>query len=337
MFEKLQRKWKVNGTSVLLILTTFALGGSFCGILGRKIMELTGMEKGVAWVVLYIVILTIIWPLCVLLVSIPLGQFKFFKKYINKIFKRFSGTSNPNADSRETDLQDFSPGIKNLSSAKLRNEELGLHKVMDIAVQKNITRIAIFASGTGSNAKKIIEHFKNNDLVKIVLVVCNNPEAGVFQIAKAAGIDSLLIERERFFRGDGYIPELTKYPIDLIILAGFLWKVPSPVLKAWPASIINIHPALLPKYGGKGMYGLRVHEAVLANKDKESGISIHYVDDVYDNGEIIRQVSCPVSETDTPESLAQKIHELEHQHYPKVIEEVIKAKKALNKTAVNHF
>jgi formyltetrahydrofolate-dependent phosphoribosylglycinamide formyltransferase len=337
MFKKLQRKWKVNGISVLLILTTFALGGSVCGIVGRKIMELTGMEKGVTWVILYIIILTIIWPLCVLIVSIPLGQFSFFKKYINKIFNRFSGSSNNINHQPVNDGQDSSPGSKKLSSAQLINKEQSLQPVMDDAGQKNIIRIAIFASGTGSNAKKIIEYFKNNDLVKIVLVVCNNPQAGVLQIAKTAGIDSLLIEKERFFKEDGYVPELTKYHIDQIILAGFLWKIPSPLLKAWPASIINIHPALLPKYGGKGMYGLHVHEAVIANKDKESGISIHYVDDVYDNGEIIRQVSCPVSDTDTPESLALKIHELEHEHYSRVIEEVIKAKKALNKTAVNHF
>jgi formyltetrahydrofolate-dependent phosphoribosylglycinamide formyltransferase len=337
MFEKLQRKWKVNGISVLLILTTFALGGSACGILGRKIMGLTGMEKGAAWVMIYIIILTIIWPICVLLVSIPLGQFNFFKKYIAKIFKRFSGTSNKISHLQENDDQDFSAARKKGSSDPLKNTELSVHPVMDNAGEKNITRIAIFASGTGSNAKKIIEYFKNNEQVKIVLVVCNKPQAGVLQIAKTAGIDSLLIERERFFKGDGYIPELNRFRVDDIILAGFLWKIPSSLLNAWPASIINIHPALLPKYGGKGMYGLRVHEAVIAHKDKESGISIHYVDDVYDNGEIIRQVTCPVSETDTPESLAQKIHELEHQHYPRVIEEVIKAKKALNKTAINHF
>ncbi|HSN60320.1 MAG TPA: formyltransferase family protein, partial [Ferruginibacter sp.] len=132
------------------------------------------------------------------------------------------------------------------------------------------------------------------------------------------------------------ITVLERYQVNLVILAGFLWKIPSPILKAWPSSVINIHPALLPKYGGKGMYGVHVHEAVIANKEKESGISIHYVDDIYDNGEIISQARCPITETDTPESLAEKIHELEHRYYPAVIEEVIKAKTTLNKAMVHH-
>lgn len=318
MFEKLQRKWKVNGIDLVLILTTFALGGSICGIAGRKIMELTGIDKGVTWVITYILILTIIWPLCVLLTSIPLGQFTFFKKYIYKIFNRFKGKDVNN------NMHEAIPKPKETYMSALPEKER--------ATTNNITRLAIFASGAGSNAKKIIGYFENNPSVKIVLIVCNKPGAGVLQIAKDHHIETLIIERERFFNGDGYCPVLKQHHVSLIILAGFLWKIPSALLKAWPASIINIHPALLPKYGGKGMYGAKVHEAVIANKETESGISIHYVDDVYDNGEIISQVRCPVTEIDTPESLAEKIHELEHLHYPAVIEAVIKAKTTLNKS-----
>ena len=321
MFEKLQRKWKVNGIDLVLILSTFALGGSICGIAGRKIMELTGIEKGVTWIITYIIILTIIWPLCVLLTSIPLGQFTFFKKYIYKIFNRFNRKDFDNKIQAATPIPE-----KTFRSAL--PEKKG-------DTTNHITTLAIFASGAGSNAKKIIGYFENNPTVKIALIVCNKPGAGVLQIAKAHHIETLIIERERFFNGDGYCPVLKQQQVSLIILAGFLWKIPSALLKEWPASIINIHPALLPKYGGKGMYGAKVHEAVIANKEKESGISIHYVDDIYDNGEIISQVRCQVTETDTPQMLAEKIHALEHQHYPAVIEEVIKAKNTLNKSMVH--
>lgn len=297
MFQRLQQKWKVNGLNLLLILITFALGGSLCGILGRKILGWLHLEKGAVWVLAYIITMTLIWPLCVLFVSIFLGQFSFFKKYIAKILRRFSGSANK--------------GQTELAGSEYR--------------------LAIFASGAGSNAARIIQYFKNDATVKVALVVCNKPAAGVLDIARQWKVESLIIERERFFNGDGYVPNLQQHRITHIILAGFLWKVPGSLLQQWPDAIVNIHPALLPKYGGKGMYGAHVHEAVIANGEKESGITIHCVDEVYDNGDILLQVRCPVDETETPLSLAEKIHQLEHQHYPAAIEQFLKGKKALNK------
>ena len=283
MLEKLQQRWKVNGVNLILIIFTFALGGSLCGIAGRKIMELTLIEKGIIWILAYILLITLLWPLCVILISIPLGQFSFFKKYIYKIWTKITG-----------------------------------NKTADIPL------IAIFASGAGSNAQKIINYFNTNNTAKIELVVCNKEGAGVLDIAKKYTIDTLLIEKDKFFNTDIYIRELQKRGIRLIVLAGFLWKVPSLLINAYPNRIVNIHPALLPKYGGKGMYGNRVHEAVIAAGDKESGITIHYVDELYDHGNIIFQATCKIDEKDTPGSLAQKIHLLEHQHYPTVIDKILK-------------
>lgn len=191
-------------------------------------------------------------------------------------------------------------------------------------------RIAIFASGAGTNAEKIIQHFtlqKNRGVsIEVALIVCNKPNAGVLQIATENKISTLIIEKETFFRTDAYINELKNAQIDCIVLAGFLWKIPSQLVAAYPNAIINIHPALLPKYGGKGMYGNIVHQTVIDNKEKQSGITIHYVDDLYDNGSIIFQAQCDVSENDTLETLATKVHFLEHTHYPRVIEEVILGK-----------
>ena len=148
-------------------------------------------------------------------------------------------------------------------------------------MKTEIIRIAIFASGAGSNAKKIIEHFKHSAEIEVALVVCNKPGAGVLNIATSYHIPALLIEKEQFFRGDGYLGELLTHGVSFIVLAGFLWKIPPMLINAFPGRIINIHPALLPKYGGKGMYGSKVHEAVLAAGEKESGITIHYVDELY--------------------------------------------------------
>ena len=189
----------------------------------------------------------------------------------------------------------------------------------------NLKHLVIFASGAGSNAQQIINYFKNSALAKIELIVSNKPGAGVIGIAEKENIPVLLIEKERFFRGDGYLTELQKRTTDLIILAGFLWKIPQVLIDAFPRRIINIHPALLPKYGGKGMYGQYVHEAILNAGEVESGITIHYVDEHYDNGDIIFQTACPVLDGDTPEDLAHRIHQLEHLHYPMVIEEILKA------------
>lgn len=142
-------------------------------------------------------------------------------------------------------------------------------------------------------------------------------------IAEKENIPVLLIEKEKFFRGDAYLPDLKQKKIDWIVLAGFLWKIPSALIHAYPRRVINIHPALLPKYGGKGMYGSSVHAAVIAAGEKESGITIHYVDEHYDNGDTIFQITCPVLPGDTPDLLAQRIHLLEHTHYPEIVDQLI--------------
>ncbi|WP_346235984.1 phosphoribosylglycinamide formyltransferase [Niabella insulamsoli] len=186
-------------------------------------------------------------------------------------------------------------------------------------------KLAIFASGAGSNAKKIIEHFKNSPVAAVALVVCNKPHAGVLDIAAAAEIETALIERDQY-KKDGYAQFLKEKGIDFVILAGFLWKIPQPLIDAFPRGIINIHPALLPKYGGKGMYGAFVHEAVIAAKDAVSGITIHYVDEHYDHGDVIFQATCDIAPGDTPDQLAEKVHQLEHEHFPRVIEQLLTGK-----------
>lgn len=184
-------------------------------------------------------------------------------------------------------------------------------------------KLAIFASGAGSNAQKIIDHFKSKSTnAEVSIILCNKAGAGVLNIAEREGIKHLLMNKEQFVT-DGYANFLKKNGIELIILAGFLRKIPSPLIEAFPEKIINIHPALLPKYGGKGMYGAFVHEAVIANKEKESGITIHYVDEQYDHGKVIFQATCKVEPTDTAETLAQKIHILEHAHFPVIIERIL--------------
>jgi phosphoribosylglycinamide formyltransferase-1 len=188
---------------------------------------------------------------------------------------------------------------------------------------KNKINIAIFASGAGSNARKIIDHFRDDRSIHVALIVCNKPGAGVLQIAAAENIETLLIDKDRFLNQDGYVDELKRRQMDFIVLAGFLWKIPATLIEAFPNKIINIHPALLPKYGGKGMYGAKVHEAVISNGESESGITIHYVDGHYDNGDIIFQASCKILPGDTADNLAAKIHELEHKHYPQVIERLL--------------
>lgn len=185
-------------------------------------------------------------------------------------------------------------------------------------------KLAVFASGSGSNAEKLIQYYKTSPVARVVLLVCNKPDAGVLSIATREGVPTLLIEKERFFRGDAYLPELQSVGIGLVVLAGFLWKIPQPLITAYPRRMINIHPALLPKYGGRGMYGQYVHEAVLQAGEVESGITIHYVDEHYDSGDIIFQTACPVLPSDGPADVARRIHALEHLHYPRVVEEAIR-------------
>jgi phosphoribosylglycinamide formyltransferase 1 len=185
-------------------------------------------------------------------------------------------------------------------------------------------KLAVFASGAGSNAEKLIQYFKDSALGRVDLLVCNKPGAGVLAIAEKEGVPTLLIEKEQFFRGDGYAPFLQAQGIDFIVLAGFLWKIPQTLIDAFPRRIVNIHPALLPKYGGKGMYGQYVHEAVLNAGEVESGITIHYVDEHYDSGDIIFQTACPILPGDKPGDVARRIHLLEHAHYPQVVEKILK-------------
>jgi len=282
MFQKLKHRWKVNNLNLVLIIFTFAIGGSLCGKAGAGLLNFFEIEKNILWWVIYIITVTIIWPFSVLAVSIPFGQFAFFKNYLQKMGQR-------------------------------------------MFKQKGSTlNIAIFASGAGSNAQQIIHHFRNNKSIKVKLIVCNNPEAGVLSIAKNEAIPHILIEKEHFFNQDGYLLALQQHQIDFIVLAGFLWKVPSALIKAYPNKIINIHPALLPKYGGKGMYGQHVHKAVIDAKELQSGITIHYVDELYDHGNTILQVTCNIEQgLDDAESLAKKVHILEHKHYATTIEELL--------------
>jgi phosphoribosylglycinamide formyltransferase 1 len=185
-------------------------------------------------------------------------------------------------------------------------------------------KIAIFASGSGTNAQKIIEFFNEKPVIgKVEIIFSNKKDAYVLERAKSFNISSCIFSREEFYHTDYVQNILIKHDIDLIVLAGFLWLVPQNVLQHYPKQIINIHPALLPKYGGKGMFGARVHEAVIKNKDEYSGITIHYVNEHYDEGDIIFQAKCKVDPNDTAESLAEKIHALEYEYYPRTIEEIL--------------
>lgn len=184
-------------------------------------------------------------------------------------------------------------------------------------------KIAIFASGSGSNAENIIQYFAQKPQFCVKSVFCNVPDAYVLERVKKYRIPTFVFNREEFRNPDKVFRQLQEQEIDFIVLAGFLWLLPSFITAAWPDKIVNIHPALLPAYGGKGMYGHHVHEAVIAAGEKESGITIHYVNDHYDQGAIIFQAKCPVYPTDTPEELAARVHELEYKHFPQIIEETI--------------
>ncbi len=287
MFKKLQQKWKVNGTDLALILCTFAVTGTLTAWISRQITGWLQVDKySFGWWSLKIGVLLLGYQIIILIIGFCFGQFRFFWNYEKKILRRLGiGRGNPKPSNAPTQL-------------------------------------AIFASGTGNNALKIMEHFADHPAIKVALVVCNNPAAGVLAIAKTHEIPVLLIEKGRF-ASDGYVKELANRPIDFIALAGFLWQLPQALVAAFPNRIINIHPALLPKFGGKGMYGKHVHQAVIDAKELESGITIHYVDEQYDHGHTILQVTCPVDPTDNPTSLAEKVHGLEHAHYAKTLEKLI--------------
>ncbi len=184
-------------------------------------------------------------------------------------------------------------------------------------------KIAVFASGSGSNAEKIIKHFDDNDSARVAAVFCNNPKAAVAERAHKLGVRCEIFNRAEM--NDGYLlKKLKEYKVDFIALAGFLWKLPTEILEEYPDRVVNLHPALLPDYGGEGMYGMAVHEAVVENEEEETGITIHYVNDEYDEGEIIFQETVEIDYEDTPEDVQYKVRQLEHKHYPEVIEYTLK-------------
>ena len=184
--------------------------------------------------------------------------------------------------------------------------------------------VAIFASGSGTNAENIARYFSKSETVKVAVVLSNNKNVGVHDRVNKLGIPSFVFSRDEFVEGTPILAKLAEYQIDLIVLAGFMNKISDTLLNAYPGKIINIHPALLPKHGGKGMYGMHVHEAVVAAGEKESGITIHYINENYDEGDIIFQAKCEVLPADTPEEVATKVHALEYAHYPHVIDDLLK-------------
>jgi formyltetrahydrofolate-dependent phosphoribosylglycinamide formyltransferase len=307
MLDSLQKRWKVNGKQALLILCVFAITGTLTAYVSKVITQWAGFDTNTFWLwklLLRLLVLIFGYQFILLITAALFGQFSFFWKYEKKILQRFGLMK-----------KKLPVMIKKHPAAKEQQPQTN---------QLPKKRMAIFASGAGSNAQQIIRYFKNSFLAEAALVVCNKPGAGVLQIASAENVPVLLVERDRFFNGDAFLPELKKEKIDFIILAGFLWKIPGALIEAYPRRIINIHPALLPGFGGKGMYGQRVHEAVIKSGEKKSGITIHYVDEHYDNGDIIFQKECVVEKEDSAGLLAARIHQLEHAYYPKVIEEELR-------------
>lgn len=285
MFNKLQQKWNVSSVQLFFILCTFAVTGTTTAYVSRAATSWVGFDESTFWA----------WKLALRL-SILIFGYQIIILIVSFFFGQFRF-------------------FWNYEKKILRR--LGL-------IPKEPIRLAIFASGKGSNAEKIIEHFKNNAAVDISLVVCNRPGAEVLDIADYHGIKSLLIQKAAFETSNEYVQILKNEGITHIVLAGFLWKIPIQLNKAYNNKIINIHPALLPAYGGKGMYGENVHQAVIKAGEKQSGITIHLVDEHYDNGKTIFQATVEILSTDNPASLAEKIHALEHQHYPKAISKWLK-------------
>jgi phosphoribosylglycinamide formyltransferase 1 len=188
----------------------------------------------------------------------------------------------------------------------------------------SITNIAIFASGSGSNAQKIMDYFQGSGDIRVKFLLSNNKDAYALERAEKMGVETKVFDRKSFRESNEIVDFLLENDVSWVVLAGFLWMIPENLIKAFPCRIINIHPALLPSYGGKGMYGIHVHTAVHKAREKESGISIHLVNEKYDEGEIVFQAKCVLDENDTPESIAAKVLKLEHEHFPKVIEKLIR-------------
>lgn len=191
--------------------------------------------------------------------------------------------------------------------------------------QQDIKKIVIFASGSGSNAQRLMEHFELHSQIRVVALFSNNPKAFALKRAETFHVPALLFNRDEFYNSDNVVELVKQFEPDIIVLAGFLWLVPSNLLQAFPDRIINIHPAILPHYGGKGMHGMNVHAAVLQSGDTETGITIHRVNEEYDKGEFVLQVRCPVHSTDTPEDLAARVMQLEHEHLPRIVEQLLLA------------
>lgn len=190
-------------------------------------------------------------------------------------------------------------------------------------ITTDVKKIAILASGSGSNAENIANYFNGSGYAEVSFIIANNPDAYVIERAKRLGIECAVVTKAQFMEADEIIAMLQERSIDFVVLAGFLLLVPAKLIRAYPGRIVNIHPALLPKHGGKGMYGDRVHKAVVESGDTESGITIHLIDEQYDEGTTFFQAKCPVLPTDTPDDVAAKIHALEYEHFPHVIEEIL--------------
>ena len=314
--NKLRAKWGLGPVQFWLVMLTFALGGSLSGRVCTKILDWVILERNWAFWLIYPLFLTILWPFSVLFVSFFTGQYRFFKGYLTRVGAKLFGRTSAGSEDAATSGDGYNTTTSAAFGSGASASGAPIH-------------VAIFASGAGSNARKIIEYFEGGvksgakNRIKVSLIVCNVPGAGVMEIAKEKGIPTLLINKEEFAR-TGYVESLQNADIHFIVLAGFLWKVPEVLVQSFPRGIINIHPALLPKYGGKGMYGARVHEAVIAAGEKESGITIHWVNEHYDEGAIIFQATCSVDAGDTAATLANKIHALEHAHFAPTIEKLLK-------------
>ncbi|MEO6820493.1 MAG: phosphoribosylglycinamide formyltransferase [Ginsengibacter sp.] len=353
MFKKLKHHWEVQTKELILILCTFAITGTLTAWLSKKVAEWLFLDKfGLAWWLTKIIVLIFGYQVIILVVGFCFGMFSFFWKYEKKILARLGffkkeiahkiidtplvsehhGKQSFNQSKsllpepvnfmdKGTD-QDQKLTNKPTSTGKPGNRKITTNSV-DVSHQKS--RIAIFASGAGSNAGKIIDYFRYSNEAEIALIVCNKQKAGVLSIAEKETIPVLFIHKNTMAE-TGYVDQLKKEKIDFIVLAGFLWQIPASLIKAFPNRIINIHPGLLPAYGGKGMYGDAVHEAVLKANERESGITIHFVDEHYDHGEIIFQAKTMIEPQETIDSLKNKVHALEHEHFSTEIEKIIKKK-----------
>ena len=281
MLNKLQQKWNVSSIQLLLILCTFAVTGTSTAVISRYITGWVGFDENTFW----------LWKLLLRIFMLVFG-YQFILMIVAFFFGQF-------------------PFFWNYEKKILRR--MGVLK-------PGQAKLAIFASGKGSNAEKIIQYFVNHNYIHISLIVSNRANAGVLDIANRFGIETLLLDKKKFMESNEYVQYFKNQGITHIVLAGFLLKVPDTLIQAYNNKIVNIHPALLPAYGGKGMYGEHVHQAVIQAGEKESGITIHLVDEEYDHGKTLFQAKVHVDPNDTPASLAEKVHRLEHEHYPAVIE-----------------